>query len=66
VECFTRYLAYEGRGVTRADFEAILAEKLGDALFLRDVPALLAADQVFDAPAAAGPVRELLLARLPA
>jgi predicted nucleotidyltransferase component of viral defense system len=65
VSCFARYLENDGRRVTRAEFEANLAEKIDDKVFLGDVPPLLALGVSFDPAAALERVREAFLSRLP-
>lgn len=64
VACFEHYLKHDGRSVTRADFEKNLAEKVGDNLFLKDVPPLLGPETTFNPQAAFELVRARLLARL--
>lgn len=66
VACFVRYLENDGRRVTRTEFEANLAEKIGDKLFRSDAPPLLALGVTFDPEAAFAHVRDALLSRLPA
>lgn len=65
VTCFNRYLENDGHRVTRAEFEANLAEKIDDKVFLADVPPLLALGVSFDPVAALEHVREAFLSRLP-
>lgn len=65
VACFTRYLENDGRRVTRTEFEENLAEKIGDKVFLSDVPPLLALGVSFDPAAALGRVRDAFISRLP-
>jgi len=50
VDCFLRYMEHDGLRVTRAQFEANLAEKTADDAFLRDVPPLLASGITYDPP----------------
>ena len=42
VECFERYLEHEGHRVSRAEFEANMAGKMGDPVFHGDLDPLLA------------------------
>ncbi len=65
VTCFTRYMENDGRPITRAEFEANIAEKIADKVFLGDVPPLLALGVSFDPVAAIERVRDALLSRLP-
>ncbi|MBX7114290.1 MAG: nucleotidyl transferase AbiEii/AbiGii toxin family protein [Myxococcaceae bacterium] len=64
VTCFNRYLENDGHRVTRAEFEANLAEKIDDRAFLADIPPLLALGISFDPLAAFERVREAFLSRL--
>lgn len=41
VDCFTRYLAHTGKRVSRAEYEANLAEKIDDPAFTTDILPLL-------------------------
>jgi len=41
LQCFERYMAFEGKSISRAEFEANLADKLTDAAFTEDIFALL-------------------------
>ena len=65
VTCFLRYLENDGHRVTRAEFEANLAEKIDDKVFLGDVSPLLALGVSYDPVVALERVREALLSRLP-
>ena len=65
VACFTRYLENDGSRVTRTEFEANLAAKIDDKVFLSDVPPLLALGASFDPAVALGRVRDAFLSRLP-
>ena len=65
VTCFKRYMENDGCRVTRAEFEANLAEKTDDKVFLSDVLPLLALGVSFDPTVAAKHVRDVLLSRLP-
>ncbi len=53
VHCFVEYLAAEGHSVSRAEFEANLAGKLQDPVFLADLQPLLAPGITWDLDAAA-------------
>lgn len=65
VECFQRYMAADGATVTRAMFEANLAEKSASPSFRDDVRPLLRNGDSYDVDAALERVREQLVARLP-
>jgi predicted nucleotidyltransferase component of viral defense system len=65
VVCFKRYMENDGLRVTRPEFEANLAGKIDDKVFLSDVPPLLAVGVSFDPAGALERVRDTLLSRLP-
>jgi predicted nucleotidyltransferase component of viral defense system len=65
VDCFQRYMASEGASVTRAMFEANLAQKLASPAFRGDVRPLLRDADAYEAHAAGALVSERLVARLP-
>jgi predicted nucleotidyltransferase component of viral defense system len=65
VTCFTSYMEHDGRRVTQTQFERNLAEKIGDEVFLSDVPPLLALGVLFDPPAALKRVQDAFVSRLP-
>ena len=69
VRCFQHYMEMCGARVSRAEFEANLAEKLADAVFHADVAPLLVlnpnAEGQFDIVRAAESVHDLFLSRLP-
>ncbi|MGI6682049.1 MAG: nucleotidyl transferase AbiEii/AbiGii toxin family protein [Myxococcota bacterium] len=65
VTCFLRYLEEGGQRVSRAEFEANLAAKLADPMFVRDIEPLLAPRAKWDLEDAGRYVREELLVRLP-
>lgn len=65
VRCFTEYMAFSGAAVTRAQFEANLAGKLDDTLFLRDMAPLIRPALEYDVKAAGALVRETLVRLLP-
>ena len=69
VDCFQRYMENMGAAVSRAEFEANLAEKLDDPAFHGDIVPLLAmADEgkkPFDVSVAAAAVMTRFIARLP-
>ncbi len=65
VDCFQHYMASDGAAVTRAMFEANLADKLGSPAFASDVRPLLRDADAYDLGAAAALVSERLVARLP-
>jgi hypothetical protein len=69
VRCFQHYLEKNGARISRAEFEANLAEKLADPVFHADVAPLLALNPAtevqFDVVRAAESVHDLFLGRLP-
>lgn len=65
VECFRRYMGNEGAAVTRAMFEANLAEKLTSAAVRDDVRPLRRDGDGYDIDSAAAIVGERLVALLP-
>jgi hypothetical protein len=69
VDCFAHYLEVSGLCVSRAEFEANLAEKLADPAFRSDVAPLLTSAAGtkldFDVAHAAEVVHRFLIARLP-
>jgi hypothetical protein len=70
IDCFLRYMGSTGCSVSRAEFEANLAEKLADPVFHADVAPLLARHAMagsikFDVATAAETVHRLIISRLP-
>lgn len=73
VDCFVRYMAHGGHGVTRSEFEANLLAKLADPAFTEDTRALLtlssatsaAGDTGFEALQAYEEVRRAFIALIP-
>lgn len=65
VACFVSYLENDGRRVTREVFDANVAEKLKDRLFLSDAPPLLARGVSFDPVPAFDRIREAFISRMP-
>ena len=66
IECFSHYMSHVNASVTRAQFEANLAEKMSDGYFTSDIHSLLATESgSFDGEDAATQVKESLLALLP-
>jgi predicted nucleotidyltransferase component of viral defense system len=65
VQCFQRYMEYEGTTVSRAEFEANLAAKLTSKAFLDDIRPLIPADADYRPEVAAAVVMGELVARLP-
>jgi len=65
VECFERYMDYDNASASRAEFEANLAGKLSDEVFLGDLRPLLSAGVEYDPQIAATLVQEKLIDRLP-
>ncbi|MBD3220127.1 nucleotidyl transferase AbiEii/AbiGii toxin family protein [bacterium] len=65
VECFQRYMANDGLAVSRAEFEANLADKLASDAFRQDMRPLVAAGLAYDPAEAAEIVLRELVSRLP-
>jgi len=65
VTCFIRYVEHDGQAVSRAQFEANLAEKLTSGVFLDDVQPLISTGLSYDPLAAAELVGSELVSRLP-
>lgn len=66
VRCFAAYMKHGGASVSRAEFEANLAEKASDAAFTADLRALLSASaEPYDAHAALDRVLKVLISRVP-
>jgi hypothetical protein len=69
IECFQRYMEDTGARVSRAEFEANLADKLADPVFHGDIAPLLAmaesAEAAFDVTRAAEAIMVAFIARLP-
>lgn len=65
VACFMSYLQNDRHRVTREVFEANVAEKIKDRLFLSDVPPLLARGISYDPAAAFDRIREAFISRIP-
>jgi predicted nucleotidyltransferase component of viral defense system len=65
VDCFRHYMDHANVTASRAEFEANLADKLTDDVFLEDLQFLLPAGTEYDPRIAANLVREELIARLP-
>ena len=65
VSCFMRYVEHEELAVSRAQFEANLAEKLKSDIFLDDIPPLISTGVPYDPVAAAELVGRELISRLP-
>lgn len=69
VNCFRRYMEFAGTRVSRADFEANLASKVTDPVFLGDVAPLLRQDdrriERFDALRGAEAIRRTFISHLP-
>jgi predicted nucleotidyltransferase component of viral defense system len=65
VDCFQHYLRHEGAAVSRAEFEANLADKLKDDRFLSDIAPLLPPRSLWDLADAARYVQGELLVHLP-
>ena len=65
VRCFTEYMAFGETPATRAQFEANMAGKLDDALFVDDIAPLLRPGMNYDIRTAWETVHEALVCRLP-
>ena len=65
VHCFTEYMSFGDTAATRAQFEANMAAKLDDALFVDDITPLLRPGVEYDAQTAWPVVHEALVRRLP-
>ena len=65
VKCFSQYLEYEGKRVSRAQFERNLFSKLEDTTFLSDVEPLISTDYSWSSKDAAGYVQNEILTLLP-
>lgn len=65
VATFQRYMAAEGKQVTRAEFRANLAAKLDHPGFIKDCAPLLKSGAVFDPPSDAKLLEERILSLLP-
>ena len=66
VHCFQRYMEHDKATVTRAQFEANLAEKLADPAFHQDIhPLLTQGARAFDVEAEAKHVQNAFLSLLP-
>ena len=65
VACFMSYLENDGRRVTRTEFDRNIANKIGDRLFLSDVPPLLARGVLFDPAATLERIRDAFISRMP-
>lgn len=65
VKCFKSYMERDDAAVSRAEFEANLAGKTSDDVFLEDLQLLLPMGVDYDPISAAAEVREELLTKLP-
>ena len=65
VRCFMRYMTFGETAATRAQFEANMAAKLEDALFVNDITPLLRPGLEYDIDSAWELVQESLVRRLP-
>ena len=65
LEAFAAYMKWGDMRVTRAEFEAAMAEKMTDPRFLRDIPPLLRTGVAHEPAAASLRVHEPLASRLP-
>ncbi len=64
IECFLKYIELEGNKITRAAYEANLAEKLKSSIFVEDIEKLIPAGFEYDLAAAAGIVKKELIEKL--
>lgn len=66
IECFSHYMTHVGASVTKAQFEANLAEKMEDSYFTSDITALLAIEaDSFNSDAAFKQVQKEIISLLP-
>ena len=65
VRCFTEYMAFVDTAATRAQFEANMAAKLDDSMFVDDIAPLLRPGMEYDINRAWDLVHESLVRRLP-
>ena len=65
VDCFRHYMDHDNVTASRAEFEANLAGKLSDDVFLEDLQLLLPAGIEYDPQDAAALVQEELITRIP-
>lgn len=65
VACFVSYLENDSSSVTRTEFDRNIANKIGDRVFLSDVPPLLARGVLFDPAAALEQIRDAFISRMP-
>ncbi|MBI2119400.1 MAG: nucleotidyl transferase AbiEii/AbiGii toxin family protein [Elusimicrobia bacterium] len=64
IECFMKYLEYEGLRITRAQFESNMFEKMRSAVFRADLSSLLRTDVEFDFEIAYKHIHDSLIAKL--
>jgi predicted nucleotidyltransferase component of viral defense system len=65
IECFRRYAEHDGLTVSRAEFEANLADKLKDEVFLEDLQQLIPTTAEYDPETAIKVVQYELIEKLP-
>lgn len=65
IKAFDHYMLFSGTSVTRAQFEANMAEKMSDPPFLQDVPPLLRTGISYDPSEGWSRVHAALIKRLP-
>lgn len=65
LDCFERYMDHGGTHVSRAEFEANLAAKLGSREFREDIEPLLPTGTTYDVTEADACVRDHLITKLP-
>ncbi len=65
IDCFLRYMEHDGAVISRAQYEANLADKLEDPAFVRDIEAVLTPGGAkFDPQAAGIKIKERVLSQL--
>jgi len=67
VECFQKYMAWEQKVISRAEFEANISEKLEDPVFTGDIFPILPEEYVhkYDPATSADVVRKKFISKLP-
>ena len=67
LECFQKYMAWEQKVISRAEFETNISEKLEDPVFTRDIFPLLPEEYAhqYDPVISADVVREKFISKLP-
>ncbi|OGR80476.1 MAG: hypothetical protein A3I11_08980 [Elusimicrobia bacterium RIFCSPLOWO2_02_FULL_39_32] len=65
IDCFMKYLKYEGLRITRAQFESNMLEKMRSAVFLSDISSLIRPGIQYDFEIAYKHIHDSLIAKLP-